>query len=48
MLDYLTKEDLLESLRDVVDVIGVDSMKELIRLAGGGSLYISIKNFISL
>jgi hypothetical protein len=26
----------------------VDSMKELIRLAGGGSLYISIKNFISL
>ena len=30
MLDYLTKEDLPESLRDVVDVIGMDSVKELI------------------
>jgi Mor family transcriptional regulator len=40
MLDYLTKEDLPESLRDIVDAIDMDSVKELIRLAGGSSLYI--------
>jgi Mor family transcriptional regulator len=47
MLDYLTKEDLPESLRDVVDVIGMDSMKELIRLAGGSSLYIPSENSVT-
>jgi len=47
MLDYLTKEDLPESLRDVVDVIGMDSVKELIRLAGGSSLYIPSENSVT-
>jgi Mor family transcriptional regulator len=47
MLDYLTKEDLPESLRDIVDVIGMDSVKELIRLAGGSSLYIPNENSIT-
>jgi len=47
MLDYLTKEDLPESLRDVVDVIGLDSVKELIRLAGGSSLYIPSENSVT-
>jgi Mor family transcriptional regulator len=47
MLDYLTKEDLPESLRDVVDVIGLDSVKELIRLAGGSNLYIPSENSVT-
>jgi Mor family transcriptional regulator len=47
MLDYLTKEDLPESLRDVVDVIGIDNMKELIRLAGGSNLYIPSENSVT-
>ena len=47
MLDYLTKDDLPESLRDVVDVIGMDSVKELIRLAGGSSLYIPSENSVT-
>ena len=47
MLDYLIKDDLPESLRDVVDVIGMDSLKELIRLAGGSSLYIPNENSIT-
>jgi len=47
MLNYLTKEDLPESLRDVVDVIGMDSVKELIRLAGGSSLYIPSENSVT-
>ena len=47
MMEYLTKEDLPESLRDVVDVIGMDSMKELIRLAGGSSLYIPSENSVT-
>jgi Mor family transcriptional regulator len=47
MLDYLTKEDLPESLRDVVDVIGIDNMKELIRLTGGSNLYIPSENSVT-
>jgi Mor family transcriptional regulator len=47
MLDYLTKEDLPELLRDFVDVIGMDSMKELIRLARGSSLYIHSENSVT-
>lgn len=40
MLEYLTKEDVPDSLRDVVDVIGIDAFKELVRLTGGTNLYI--------
>ena len=40
MLDYLTKEDLPEGVIDVVDVIGMDAFKSLVKFAGGSSLYI--------
>ncbi|MEG1310890.1 MAG: Mor transcription activator family protein [Romboutsia sp.] len=40
MLDYLTKEDLPEGVMDIVDTIGIDAFKDLVRLAGGSSLYI--------
>lgn len=40
MLEYLTKEDVADSLKDIVDVIGIDAFKELVRLAGGTNLYI--------
>ena len=46
MLEYLTKEDLPESLGDIVEVIGLDSVKELIRLAGGSSIYIPSENSV--
>lgn len=46
MLDYLTKDDLPESLKDIVDVVGMDCVKELIRLAGGSSLYIPSENSV--
>ena len=40
MLEYLTKEDLPEGVVDVVDVIGMDAFKSLVKFAGGGNLYI--------
>mgnify|MGYP002282676942 CR=1 FL=1 len=40
MLDYLTKDDLPEGVIDVVDVIGMDAFKDLVKLAGGSLLYI--------
>ena len=40
MLDYLTKDDLPEGVIDVVDVIGIDAFKGLVKLAGGSLLYI--------
>ena len=40
MLDYLTKDDLPEGVIDVVDVIGMDAFKSLVKFAGGGNLYI--------
>ncbi|MGL4911815.1 MAG: Mor transcription activator family protein [Romboutsia sp.] len=46
MLEYLNKDDLSESLGDVVDVIGIDSVKELIKLAGGSSIYIPSENSV--
>lgn len=46
MLEFLTKEDLPESLIDIEEVIGLDNVKELIRLAGGSSLYIPSENSI--
>ncbi len=44
MLEYLTKKDLPESVKDIVDVIGIDSFKDLVRLAGGSTLYIPSQN----
>lgn len=40
MLDELTKEDLPKGVMDIVDSIGVNAFKELVRLAGGSNLYI--------
>lgn len=40
MLEHLTKEDLPEGVMDIVDTIGIDAFKDLVRLAGGSSLYI--------
>ena len=40
MLEYLTKDDLPEGVVDVVDVIGMDAFKSLVKFAGGGNLYI--------
>ena len=40
MLDYLTKDDLPEGVIDVVDVIGMDAFKSLVKFAGGSNLYI--------
>ena len=40
MLEYLTKEDLPEGVIDVVDVIGMDAFKSLVKFAGGSNLYI--------
>ena len=40
MLEFLTENDVPHSVRDVVDVIGIDAFKELVKLAGGSNLYI--------
>ena len=34
MLDSLTRDDLPDSVMDIVDSIGLDAFKELVRLAG--------------
>ena len=40
MLDSLTRDDLPDSVMDIVDIIGIDAFKDLVRLAGGSNLYI--------
>ena len=40
MLDSLTRDDLPDSVMDIVDSIGIDAFKDLVRLAGGSNLYI--------
>ena len=40
MLEQLTKEDLPDGVMDIVDTIGIDAFKGLVRLAGGSNLYI--------
>ena len=44
MLERLTVDDLPESLVDVVDVIGMDSFKKLVKFCGGSNLYIPSAN----
>ena len=44
MLDSLTRDDLPDSVMDIVDSIGLDAFKELVRLAGGSNLYIPIES----
>ena len=40
MIEYLTKSDVPDSVKDVVDVIGIDAFKDLVKLAGGSLMYI--------
>ena len=40
MLEYLIKDDLPKGEVDIVDVIGMDAFKDLVKLAGGSLLYI--------
>ena len=40
MLEFLTYSDVPDSVKDVVDVIGMDAFKDLVKLAGGSNLYI--------
>ena len=40
MLEFLTESDVPDSVKDVVDVIGMDAFKGLVKLAGGSLLYI--------
>ena len=40
MLEFLTYSDVPDSVKDVVDVIGMDAFKDLVKLAGGSLLYI--------
>lgn len=46
MLELLTKEDLPESLIDIEEIIGLDNVKELIKLVGGSSVYIPSENSV--
>ncbi|MCR8743720.1 Mor transcription activator family protein [Romboutsia lituseburensis] len=40
MLEELTYEQLPDSLKDIADAIGLQSLKNLIKLAGGSTIYI--------
>ena len=40
MLEFLTYSDIPDSIKDIVDVIGMDAFKDLVKLAGGSNLYI--------
>ena len=44
MLERLSVEDLPESLVDVVDAIGMESFKKLVKFCGGSNLYIPSEN----
>lgn len=47
MLEYLTRDDLPTSVIDIVDTIGIDAFKDLVRLVGGSNLYIPNENSIT-
>ena len=40
MVEFLTESDVPDSVKDVVDVIGIDAFKGLVKLDGGSLLYI--------
>ena len=40
MLEYLSINDIPDSIKDVVEVIGIDAFKGLVKIAGGSNLYI--------
>ena len=37
MLEFLTESDVPDSVKDVVEVIGMDAFKDLVKLAGGSN-----------
>ena len=40
MLEQMTRDDLPDGVLDIVDTIGLDAFKDLVRLVGGSNLYI--------
>ena len=46
MLDKITKKDLPNGVLDIVDLIGIDAFKSLVRFVGGSSLYIPSESSI--
>lgn len=40
MLEFLTENDIPNSVKDIVEIIGIDAFKGLVKLAGGSNLYI--------
>ena len=40
MLEHLSINDIPDSIKDVVDVIGMDAFKSLVKLVGGSNLYV--------
>ena len=46
MINYLSKEDLPEFLKQLVDVIGIEAFINLIKEYGGSSLYIPNENSV--
>lgn len=40
MFECLTRDDLPTGVMDIVDTIGMDAFKDLVKLAGGGNVYI--------
>ena len=46
MIKYISKEDLPLVLQDLVDTIGIEAFKKLIKNYGGSSLYIPNENSI--
>ena len=46
MIKYISKEDLPQVLQDLVDTIGIEAFKKLIKNYGGSSLYIPNENSI--
>ena len=46
MLDMISREDMPEGVLEIIDIVGIDAFKELVRFFGGTSLY--IPNEVSL
>lgn len=40
MLEQMTKEELPKGVMDIVETIGIDAFKDLVKLAGGSNLYV--------
>ena len=40
MLDMISREDMPEGVLEIIDIIGIDAFKDLVRVFGGSNLYI--------